>query len=229
AANTRVSKDSIARAPLGLLWFGGPSHEGILPRHGHGPQPHVLDGRLIIEGIDMVRATDIYTGRLLWETPLPGVGDFYNNTIHQPGANASGSNMVSTSDGIYVAWKKRCVRLDPATGKILSEFAIPGGGTSDWTCLSLAGDCLVGGSEPIVDMTIVKKTTGGFDEQNAPLDAAMKALMSFKPDNDSRSSSRHLFVLDRNDGRILWQATARAGFRHNSICAAGGRLFVIDR
>ncbi len=229
AANTRVSKDSIVRAPLGLLWFGGPSHEGILPRHGHGPQPHVIDGRLLIEGIDMMRAIDIYTGRLLWETPLPGVGDFYNNTIHQPGANASGSNMVSTSDGIYVAWKKKCVRLDPATGKILAEFAIPGGGTSDWTCLSLSGDVLIGGSEPVVDMAIVKKTTGGFDEPNAPLDAAMKALMSFKPDNDSRSSSRHLFVMDRNDGKVLWQATARAGFRHNSICVGGGRLFVIDR
>jgi outer membrane protein assembly factor BamB len=229
AANTRVSKDSIARAPLGLLWFGGPSHEGILPRHGHGPQPQVIDGRLIIEGIDLIRATDIYTGRLLWETPLPGVGDFYNNTIHQPGANASGSNMVSASDGIYVAWKKKCVRLDPASGKIMAEFAIPGGGTSDWTCLSLAGDCLIGGSEPTVDLSIVKKTTGGFDEPNAPLDAALKALMSFKADNDSRSSSRHLFVLDRNVGKVLWQASARAGFRHNSICVGGGRLFVIDR
>jgi outer membrane protein assembly factor BamB len=229
AANTRVSKDSIVRAPLGLLWFGGPSHEGILPRHGHGPQPQVIDGRLIIEGINMVRATDIYTGRLLWETPLPGVGDFYNNTIHQPGANASGSNLVSAPDGIYVAWKKKCVRLDPASGKILSEFAVPGGGTSDWTCLSLSGDCLIGGSEPTVDLAIAKKTTGGFDEPNAPLDAALKALLSFKADNDSRSASRHLFVMDRNDGRVLWQASARAGFRHNSICAGGGRLFVIDR
>ena len=75
AANTRVSKDSRVSAPLGLLWFGGPSHEGILPRHGHGPQPQVIDGRLLIEGVDLLRATDIYTGRLLWETTLPGVGE----------------------------------------------------------------------------------------------------------------------------------------------------------
>jgi outer membrane protein assembly factor BamB len=229
AANTRVSKDSIVRAPLGLLWFGGPSHEGILPRHGHGPQPQVLDGRLIIEGIDMIRATDIYTGRLLWETSLPGVGDFFNNTIHQPGANASGSNLVSSSDGIYVAWKKKCVRLDPATGKILSEFKIPGGGDSDWTCLSLSGDYLVGGSEPTVDLPIAKKTTGGFDDPNAPLDAAIKALLSFKADNDSRCASGTLFVLDRSSGELRWKTKARAGFRHNSICMGGGKLFVIDR
>src|SRR5205807_2330579 len=35
AANTRVSPDRLVKAPLGLLWFGGPSHQGILPRHGH--------------------------------------------------------------------------------------------------------------------------------------------------------------------------------------------------
>lgn len=229
AANTRVSKDSIVRAPLGLLWFGGPSHEGILPRHGHGPQPHVIDGRLIIEGIDKVRATDIYSGRLLWETSLPGVGDFYNNVIHQPGANGSGSNIVSTSDGIYVAWKKKCVRLDPPTGRILAEFEVPGG-TSDWTCLSLADDLLIGGSDPTVEMTIPKQAQGGFDaDPNVVVPAEIKKLMSFRPDNDSRSSSYRLFVMDRKSGRVLWQASARAGFRHNSICVGGGRLYVIDR
>ena len=61
----------LVKAPLGLLWFGGPSHDGILPRHGHGPQPQVVDGRLFIEGVDMLRAVDVYTGRLLWETGCP--------------------------------------------------------------------------------------------------------------------------------------------------------------
>ncbi len=230
AANTRVSKDSRARAPLGLLWFGGPSHEGILPRHGHGPQPQVLDGRLLIEGVDMLRATDIYTGRLLWETSLPGVGDFYNNVLHQPGANASGSNLVTTSDGIYVAWKNKCVRLDPETGRILAEFAVPGGGpTDDWSFLTVAGDFLVGGSEPIGERAVPKQTTGGFDDPQAQLDAAMKKLLSVKVDNDGRSSSRRLFVMDRKTGQVLWQAAARSGFRHNSLCASADTLFIIDR
>src|SRR5262249_17406846 len=99
-SNTRVSKDQLVKAPLGVLWFGGPSHDAILPRHGHGPQPQVIDGRLIIEGVDLIRAMDIYTGRLLWETRLPGVGAFYNNLAHQPGANAAGTNFTSGPDGI---------------------------------------------------------------------------------------------------------------------------------
>src|SRR5262249_28646822 len=67
ASNTRVSKDQLVKLPLGLLWFGGSSNEGILPRHGHGPQPQVIDGRIIIEGLDLLRAMDVYTGRILWE------------------------------------------------------------------------------------------------------------------------------------------------------------------
>src|SRR5207248_2967617 len=126
AANTRVAKDQLVKAPLGLLWFGGPSHEGILPRHGHGPQPQVIEGRCIIEGVDLLRAIDIYTGRLLWETKLPGIGFFYNNLLHQPGANASGGNFVCTPDAIYAVHGQYCKVLDPATGKVVREFTLPG-------------------------------------------------------------------------------------------------------
>ena len=228
AANTRVSKDSRVRAPLGLLWFGGPSHEGILPRHGHGPEPQILDGRLLIEGVDLMRATDIYTGRLLWEAPLPGVGDFYNNVLHQPGANATGTNFVSTSDGIYVAWKGKCVRLDPETGRSLSEFEVPGG-PSDWSAITVAGDYLIGATEPLGEIFVTRQTIGGLDDPQAQLQDAIKKVTTVKVDNDARSSSRRIFVMDRHTGRVQWQAIARLGFRHNSLCVGGGRLYVIDR
>jgi outer membrane protein assembly factor BamB len=228
AANTRVSKDTRVRAPLGLLWFGGPSHEGILPRHGHGPEPQIIDGRLLIEGVDLMRATDIYTGRLLWEAPLPGVGDFYNNVLHQPGANATGTNFVSTTDGIYVAWKQKCVRLDPETGHVISEFEVPGGG-SDWSAITVADDYLIGATEPIGEVFVTRQTTGGLDDPQGQLADAVKKVTTPKVDNDARSSSRRLFVMDRRSGRVLWQTTARLGFRHNSLCVGGGRLYVVDR
>jgi hypothetical protein len=144
AANTRVSKDTVVKSPLGILWFGGTTNEGILPRHGHGPQPQVVGGRILIEGVDLLRAVDAYTGRLLWEAPLPGLGDFYNNTSHQPGANARGTNFISLPDGIYVAYKTKCLRLDPATGKTLNEFPFPPAGKEAvplrWGHLNVAGD-----------------------------------------------------------------------------------------
>ncbi|MBY0523921.1 MAG: PQQ-binding-like beta-propeller repeat protein [Gemmataceae bacterium] len=153
-ANTRVSRDTIVKAPLGLLWFGGSSNKAVLPRHGHGPQPQVIDGRLIIEGVDMLRAVDIYTGRTLWEANLPGVGKIYNVLPHQPGANATGTNYVSTSDGIYVVHAKGCLRLDPATGKTTKEFRLPtpAGAKAplSWGYLNVADDYLIAGGDPLV-------------------------------------------------------------------------------
>ncbi len=226
AANTRVSKDTLVKAPLGVLWFGGPSHDGILPRHGHGPQPQVIDGRMIIEGVDLLRAIDIYTGRLLWETKLPGVGAFYNNTAHQSGANGAGSNFVSTSDGIYVAFDRVCVRLDPANGKTISEIPLPKLGAMQeaprWGYINLVGDYLIGGAEPLLDPKLLEKE----DKKDSSLGKLFKNL---KGHGDDMSSSRHLVVMDRHSGKVLWTATAHNGFRHNATCVGGGRLYTIDR
>jgi hypothetical protein len=206
-ANTRVSKDTVVKAPLGLLWFGGTSNEGVLPRHGHGPQPQVLGGRLFIEGVDMMRALDVYTGRLLWETSLPSVGRAYDNLVHQPGANAGGSNYASTPDGIYVAYGKAVVRLDPATGERRAEFRLPVLGkakeppTSNF--VTVADDYLVAGTNALKPEALAKV--------------------------GAVSSSENLVVMDRHTGRVLWTAAARSGFRHNAICIGGGRLYVIDR
>ncbi len=237
AANTRVSPDQLVKAPLGLLWFGGPSHEGILPRHGHGPQPQVIDGRLIIEGVDLIRALDVYTGRLLWETPLPGIGELYNNLAHQAGANASGSNFVCASDGIYVAYRDVCIRLDPATGAKLGEWSLPGAADGKasprWGFVNVCDDYLIGGAEPNFDPTLLPKpakNNGNDDDRGAGKGGSLtKVLKSLKGFSDNCSSSRRLVVLDRHTGKVLWQAAAAHGFRHNATCAGGGRLFTIDR
>jgi outer membrane protein assembly factor BamB len=213
AANTRVASDQLVKAPLGLLWFGGPSHAGVLPRHGHGPQPQVIDGRLIIEGADMLRAIDIYTGRLLWETKLPGVGHEFDELWHQPGANASGTNYISMADGIYVAYQNKCLRLDPATGALRGEFhfpsLLPGQGTGvrgnllRWSYINVAGDYLVGGAN---------------SQPTDPRDRSRCAC-----------SSKHVVVMNRHTGQLLWTKTADSGYRHNTICIGGGRLYCIDR
>jgi outer membrane protein assembly factor BamB len=212
AANTRVSRDRLVKAPLGVLWFGGPAHDGILPRHGHGPVAQVVDGRLIIEGIDALRAIDVYTGRLLWQARLPGLGRLYDNLAHQPGANAVGSNYVSTSDGIYVALPAECLRLDPATGQTLQRFTLPmlhrEKKAPDWSYVNVHGKFLIGGANPAKKLVPPRKGKGALR---------------------GSESSKHLFGLDRITGQALWQFQANGGFRHNAICMGKGRLFVIDR
>ena len=100
----------LVKAPLGLLWFGGPSNDEILPRHGHGPSPQVAGGRLVIEGPDMLRCVDVYTGRVMWQRSLPGLGKYYNTTRHFPGAGEIGPSSVLAScdqvdaSSVSVAW-----------------------------------------------------------------------------------------------------------------------------
>ena len=219
ASNTRVSPDKVVKAPLGLLWFGGTSNESILPRHGHGPQPQVFDGRIFIEGVDLLRAVDVYTGRKLWETDLPGLGSIFNNTAHQPGANASGTNYVATADGVYVAYKGSCRLLDLDTGKALKEFALPaadGRESPRWGYLNVVDDFLIGGADPLADPALLK-----------PESSVGKLFKAGDPDNFAASKS--LAVMDRHTGKVLWTAEARHGFRHNGVCAGGGRLYAVDR
>ena len=149
AANTVMSYDKSVKAPLGLLWFGGPSNDKILPRHGHGPSPQVVGGRLFIEGRNMIRAVDVYTGRLLWERQFVDLGKFYDNTDHQPGANEIGSNYVTVSDAVYIVYRDNIHVLDPATGRTMKEFSMPGEDKPHFGSLAVWEDLLLGASSPL--------------------------------------------------------------------------------
>jgi hypothetical protein len=96
AANSVVSKDQLVKAPLGVLWFGGPSNDKVLPRHGHGPSPQVAGGRSVIEGPDMLRAVDVYTGRVHWEREFPGVGRMKRASEVPPVVESSASTPATS-------------------------------------------------------------------------------------------------------------------------------------
>ena len=152
ATNSVVSRDDLVKAPLGVLWFGGPSHSQILPRHGHGPNPQVAGGRLVIEGPDILRAVDVYTGRLLWEVELKGVGKYYDNTRHHPGAGEIGTNYVTLPDAVYVVYGSKLIELDAATGKQRRSYALkpePGKASPQWGYAAADGDFLIATSSPV--------------------------------------------------------------------------------
>ena len=125
SSNTLMSMDDRVRAPLGLLWFGGPAGSGELffDRHYWGPGLTVVDGRMFVQGPQRLSAIDIYTGRVLWKKHLraglsPGRrGNFFD--LHKPGFH-----FVTVSDGVYLAYPDVCLRLDPKTGKTLSELKL---------------------------------------------------------------------------------------------------------
>lgn len=148
AGNSVVSQDALVKAPLGVLWFGGPPNDDVLPRHGHGPSPQVAGGRLVIEGADMLRAVDVYTGQLLWQRDLPNLGKYYDTTRHFAGAGEIGGNYVTLPDAIYVAYGPQLLELDPANGKTRRSFDLATAEDS-WGFIASAGDILVATSSPV--------------------------------------------------------------------------------
>jgi len=109
AARTYFSTDQRVKAPLGVLWYGdGPDH-GFWKRkdYGIGVKPQVIGGRLFAfqVGGRLLRAYDVFTGRVLWTRKV----DAFTRYVSRP-------------DGIYVAGGDTCLVLDPATGAPLKTF-----------------------------------------------------------------------------------------------------------
>jgi outer membrane protein assembly factor BamB len=123
ASNTLMSRDKLVRAPLGLLWYGGPSSVRSLyyDRHDWPPSLLVLDGRLMFQGPDTLVAVDVYNGRILWKNKLP--------KGRSPGRRGNfdhvGYHLIAQHDSLYLTYPDKCLRLDPKTGKILATFTLP--------------------------------------------------------------------------------------------------------
>jgi len=122
AGNTLMSQDDLVRAPLGLLWFGGPSSNGSLyyDRHDWGPSMVVVNGRIFIQGPQKLTAVDVYTGRVMWQRKVkkgvsPGRRGNFVSTGH---------HLLGTPDSLYLGYAKRCLRIDLATGETLSEIEL---------------------------------------------------------------------------------------------------------
>jgi outer membrane protein assembly factor BamB len=239
AANSVCSTDTLVKAPLGLLWYGGPPNDEVLPRHGHGPSPQVAGGRLVIEGRDMLRALDIYTGRLLWQRQFPDLGQFYDNLLHQPGAGQIGSNYVTLSDAVYVVYRDAILALDAASGSCQREFRLPGatpGAGPPFGFLAAWDDLLIATSSPVATPVNMKpqEIFQSFVQLITQLIRDLRTPPSTPSDPGKLlpaaygSSSRRLVVFDRHSGRLLWDRAAKYSFRHNNIVIGGGKLFAID-
>jgi len=221
--NSVNSTDALVKAPLGLLWFGGPPNLEVLPRHGHGPSPQVIGGRLFIEGIGVLSARDVYTGRVLWSRKfedLDTFGAYYNETynpdpydrsynqVHITGANELGSNFVAAEDRVYLIAGPKCHVLDPATGATLTDFVLNVEGeqaTPNWGYIGVYGELLIATAMPM-----------------AITDEGITSNARFA------AGSQYLLVIDRHSGQTRWTRKAAYQFRHNTIVAGSGKVFCID-
>jgi len=231
-ANTIKSEDKLVKAPLGILWFGGNSNMDVLPRHGHGPGEQVIEGRLIIEGINSISARDVYTGRTIWKREFEQLMDdswlvYYDesydeenpldpkyNQEHMSGANSRGTNYIATKEYVYLIEGNKCNVLDINTGETVKYFSTGDANTSDLGYIGVYEDLLILGNN----------FTEYLGLENDSVRIKNPRFTDF-----NRTASSELIVLNRFTGKKLYSLKASHGFIHNSIIAGDGMIFCLDK
>jgi outer membrane protein assembly factor BamB len=138
-ANTICSDDELVNYPFGVLWYGEPGPEKMVERHARAAAPVAKDGRLFVQGEDVVMAYDSYNGLKLWERNIPGA-----NRVR---VDVDGSNLALSDEGILVATGDKCYLLDAETGKTLNTYKIPkstDGKPHRWGYIACSGGTLFG-------------------------------------------------------------------------------------
>ncbi len=209
-ANTSCSSDTLVKGPLTMHWFRDGDFE-MPQRHGRGPAPLTIDGRLIVEGLNGLRAVDAYNGHTLWEVPLPKVLRAFNSDALL-GAAATGSNLCASSEAIYIHTGKHCLKLDPASGRTLAEFDAPAladGKPGLWGYLAVENGVLYGSLVNPAHIVKWRYQAGDMTEQF--------------------TESARFFALDAATGALKWTFDPKHSIRHNAVAIGAGRVHLIDR
>ncbi|MHB8901056.1 MAG: outer membrane protein assembly factor BamB family protein, partial [Thermoguttaceae bacterium] len=117
AGNSACSDDRAVTTPLGVLWFGDPGPADMVSRHQRAASPLAIDGRLLIQGENVLMAHDMYNGLKLWERRIEGA--------MRVNASHDGGNLAANHHGFFVAVANRCLQLDPASGRTVAEHPLP--------------------------------------------------------------------------------------------------------
>ena len=144
--NTACSGDEMVNGPLGILWFGEPGPRGMVERHGNAQSPVCANGRLFVEGEELIMVIDAFNGTLLWQRRIPGAV--------RVKVKADSGNLAIAKDGLYVAAYDKCYRLRPSTGETMQVYEIPAssdGSPRRWGYVSVTGNTLYGSTATAMD------------------------------------------------------------------------------
>lgn len=137
--NTACSEDQLVRSPLGVLWYGEPGPERMIERHSKAMSPVSIDGRLFIQGEEVMMAYNAFNGTHLWTREIPGAV--------RARADVDGGNISATKNGIYIAAHDKCYRLDPETGATIHVYQLPASSDDNprrWGYISCINNILYG-------------------------------------------------------------------------------------
>ena len=116
--NTACSDDNLVAGPLGLLWFGEPGPAPMVNRHDAAAAPLAVNGRMFIQGENIVMVYDSYNGVLQWKRSIPGA-------MRTRLKRSECGNLAASNDSFFVALSDKCLRLDAETGETRATYAMP--------------------------------------------------------------------------------------------------------
>jgi outer membrane protein assembly factor BamB len=209
ASNTLMSRDNLVKAPLGVLWFGGPASDGSLfyNRHYWGPSMAVIGGRMFIQGPGKMTAVDVYTGRILWQLPLEGKANYLpGRRGNDFEGSLAGYHFLAVEDAIYLVHEKSCLKLDPTTGEQINEFKLQKA-DDDW------------GRIRVVDNKLIAEIFRDIDADKSKLTPGRQLLAGSK-------AAVEIVAMDRNTGSKIWSYEAEASFPVLSV--GKDRVFAFD-
>jgi outer membrane protein assembly factor BamB len=223
AGNTGCGDDTALRCPLDVLWFGEPGPANMVPRHERAAAPLSIDGRLFVQGENLVAAYDAYNGLPLWERSIPGA--------LRCGASALGSNLALDHQSLFVAVGPQCLRLDPATGHTLATYSLPPrtvDAEAEKERPAAPRPPFAGAALP--PSAGYPRSGGGLPPSSQdPLwgYVACDGNLLFGSRADKRMRADAVFAIDLRSGRPAWVYEGKE-IAYNSIAVADGRLFLLD-
>ena len=236
--NTACSLDELTQGPLGVLWFGEPGPLSMVERHARAQSPLSMDGRMFIQGEEVILAVDAYNGTILWRRQIPGAV--------RARADVDGGNLALSREALYVAAYDKCLRLDPVTGDTVRVYQLPGArsGSYRWGCISINGNVLVGVRAPAF------KKPYGAELRAAHADPDESTHWAYKRSNalwfpmanyplwenynedegsvtDQMLAGDMVFALDADTGQALWTYAGRQ-IANLTVSAGDGKVFLAD-
>jgi len=251
AASTGASKDQRVGSDLSVLWFDGRHrwHKFWFDSAGEAayrsPETHqypghvlvrVAGGRRILLEEGLLHASDVYTGRTLWETEVPiGVKPLAQARARDairlqrqqrwspPAGLSPTTELVALEDAVYISEAARCLVFDAATGEFAGRIDLPGDLQEPWANLRVTGRYLVGTSGQ--HLLCVDRHTGDVlwnrEMARSGLSIAVGGDKVFCAETanvrrgEDETSDGTTRALDIATGRVVWERAGGAALRYS--------------
>jgi outer membrane protein assembly factor BamB len=239
--NTACSDDKLVRDRLGILWFGQPGSENMVERHARAASPVSMNGRLFVQGEELIMAYDAYNGTFLWQTEIPGAV--------RVRVDVDSGNLALAEDALYVAAFDKCYRLDTATGNIMQTYKLPLEENNEncrWGYIAYVDNILLTVAADPLDREYAAAYKEEYN-QNDPAKTVKKDYKRRGTDwryisrfpswgsqrspkdtiTDRLMAGRFLCALDTHTGQKLWQYDGK-DIANISVTIDDGKVFFVD-